>query len=218
MLALAIAAPLALSGCAAPANDPNLTPAQNQLRQANRNWYAAVLTGAGVGAATGAAAGALAGGNRGQNALIGAAIGLAVGTVGGLMVANRNYEFANAQLNATQRIDAANAMATRLEQLADSADATVAQNRRTLAELDRQYRARQITAAEYNQRTAQMRADQQEMQTAVERAKDMRVQMNQSRAQVPGMRQAEERLGPAQRRLEASAAELDEMLSKVPSI
>jgi hypothetical protein len=219
-MAAAVALPLGLTACATTSNDSSLTPAQNQLRQANRNWYTTVATGVAGGAALGALAGSAMGG-RGQRteaALIGGLIGAVGAGMAATQVASRNYDFANRELNAQQRLQAANSQVSRLETLANAAESTAAQNRRTLEELDRQYRARQITAADYVQRTQVLRQDLAEMQTAVSNARDMRQQLLTSRGSMPELRAAEERMGPAQRRLEASASELDELLKRVPSV
>ena len=149
---------------------------------------------------------------------MGGLIGGVAGLAGGIFVADRNYQFANRELSSQQRVDAANAQITRLDALAGAADATAAENRRKLDNLDRQYRAGQITAAEYGQRTESMRKDLEEMQKAVGNAKEMREELISSAGSLPQLQEAEERMGPPQRRLEASAAELDEMLQRVPTV
>jgi outer membrane lipoprotein SlyB len=217
--ALAIALPLALSACmGAPAFDPTLTPAQNQLRQSNASWNSTVATGALAGAATGALAGAALSNNRGQGALIGGLIGLAGGLAAGALVAERNFTFANREASAQSRIENATAVANALEQQSRNAQQVVEQNRRMLADLDRQYRARQITAADYRARTQSMRADLAQMRQGVENGRQAREQINQVSGDLPALRAQEDRIRPAQRRLEASAAELEELLNRVPAV
>lgn len=219
LMAVVVALPLALSACVgAPAYDPNLTPAQNQLRQANANWNSTVATGALAGAATGALAGAALSGNRGQGALIGGLIGLAGGLAAGAMVADRNFTFANREASAQNRIENATAVANALEEQSRTAQQVVEQNRRTLADLNRQYRARQISAAEFQARTETMRTDLAAMRQGVENGKQARDQINQVSGDLPALRAQEDRIRPAQRRLEASAAELEEMLRQVPAV
>lgn len=210
---------LFLSACAH-TNDPNLTPAQNQLRQANANWNNTLMTAAVVGTASGAALGAAIGGQRGNagtGALIGAGVGLLGGLFAGSQIADRNFAFAQREASAADRINNATAVANALEQQSQTAQAVVNQNRRTLADLDRQYRARQITAAEYRSQTETMRADLAEMRRGVENGRQARNEINRVSGDLPGLRAQEERIGPAQRRLEASSNELEELLKGVPA-
>lgn len=219
LAALVVALPLALSACVgAPAHDPNLTPAQNQLRQSNASWNSTVATGALAGAATGALAGAALSNNRGQGALIGGLIGLAGGLAAGAMVADRNFTFSNREASAQSRVQNATVVANALEEQSRNAQQVVEQNRRTLADLDRQFRARQITAADYQARTQTMRADLAQMRQGVENGREARDKINQVSAELPALRAQEDRIRPAQRRLEASAAELEEMLGRVPAV
>jgi predicted nucleic acid-binding Zn-ribbon protein len=217
-LAAALIVPVALSACAAqPSYDPSLTPAQNQLRQANANWNRTIATGALVGAASGAAVGALASRNSGEGALIGAGIGLLVGGLGAMVVADRNFTFARREATAQERVTNANAVASDLERRVQLANQVVAQNRSTLAQLDRQYQAGQITAAQYRERTGPMRDDLSEIRRGAAQGQAAREEINKTQ-DLPQLRQAESRIGPAQRRLEASANELDEMLQRVPAV
>ncbi len=94
---------LLLAGCASGGYDPNLSPAQNQLRQSNARFNQIIGEGAGAGALLGGIAGlALGGRNRGQAALIGAAAGGALGAGAGYAVASNNLSRSSseAQFNA----------------------------------------------------------------------------------------------------------------------
>jgi chromosome segregation ATPase len=155
--------------------------------------------------------------NRGQGALAGALVGLVVGGIAGTMVANRNYTFANREASAQNRIESATKTADALEQQSRSAQQVVDQNRRTLADLDRQYRNRQISAAEYNARAEPMRADLQQMREGARNGAEAREQINRVAGDLPQLRAQESRMGPAQRRLEGSANELDDLLRRVPA-
>jgi hypothetical protein len=218
LLAAALVLPVALSACAAQHTyDPRLSPAQNQLREANANWNRTVATGALVGAASGAAIGALSSRNSGQGALIGAGVGLLVGGLGAMVVADRNFTFAKREATAQERVTNANAVAADLERRVQLANQVVAQNRATLNQLDRQYQAGQITAAQYRERTATMRDDLEEIRRGAAQGRAAREEINKTQ-DLPQLRQAEGRIGPAQRRLEASASELDEMLQRVPAV
>jgi hypothetical protein len=219
VLASLLAATLLLGACANSAvNDPSLTPAQRQLREANASWNNTVASGALVGAAAGAAIGAAAANNRrGEAMLIGALIGTAAGLVGGLVVANRNFTFADREAGAQARIDNANNVASDLERRAALANNVVAQNRARIADLDRQYRAGQITSAQYRARTESMRGDLDALREGAKQGADARAEINRAQ-DLPQLRRAEERIGPAQRRLEASASELEELLRRVPQV
>lgn len=217
--AACLAVGMLVAGCATPTHDARLTPAQNELRMANARWNNTVATGAAAGAATGALAGAaLSGNNRGQGALIGAVVGLGVGLAAGATVANRNYTFANRAASAQSRIESATATANELEAQSRAAQQVVAENRRQLAELDRQYRNRQITAAEFSARAQPMRQDLEQMREGVRNGAEARQQINAVSGDLPQLRAQEARIGPAQRRLEGSAAELEEMLRRVPAV
>jgi hypothetical protein len=218
ILAATTALPLLLSACAAThTNDPTLTPAQNQLRQANAGWNQTVAAGAALGAASGAAIGAMSSNNRGQGALIGAVAGLIIGGLAATEVANRNFGFANREIGAQARVENANTVAADLERRAQLADQVVAQNRTKLADLDRRYRAGQITAAQYNQQVAPIREDVDQLKKSAQQGREARDAINQER-DLPQLRAAENRIRPAQRKLEASAAELEDMLTRVPAV
>lgn len=221
LAALALVLPLMAVSCASvPASDPNLTPAQNQLRQANANWNNTVATGALGGAVLGAGLGAaVAGsGNRDTGALIGGAGGAVLGALGGLAVANRTYGFASRSASDQDRIANATAVADALEQQSAAARQVVEQNRRILADLDRQFRAQQITADTYRSRAAAIRADVDQMRKGAANGKEARDEINKVSGDLPALRGAEDRIRSAQRRLDASATELDDVLKQVPAI
>lgn len=218
MSVVCVSLSLVLNACTAvPGNDPRLTPAQNELRQTNARWNQTVATGAVAGAATGAVAGAALSRNRGRGALIGAGVGLVGGVVAGAVVANRNHTFTDRSASAQSRIENATMTANALEAQAGAAQQVVAQNRIDLANLDRQYRARQVSAAEYRERTETARADLVQMNQGVQNGAAAREQINRVSGDMPELRVEENRIGPAQRRLEASANDLEEMLRRVPA-
>src|SRR5580692_5997281 len=76
---IGLAGVLTLAACANDAADPSLTPAQQQLKQANQQFTTTVIEGTAVGTLLGAGLGAVFGGGRG--AAYGAAGGAAVGTL-----------------------------------------------------------------------------------------------------------------------------------------
>jgi outer membrane lipoprotein SlyB len=213
---------LLVQGCATTggpmANTANLTPAQRQLRDQDQRWWQTTATGAVSGAALGAVAGAAFGGrnNRGEAALIGALIGGIAGTMAGATMANRTLEFENREASAHQRIASAQQAAASFEQAAMTAKQVTDENSRRLEALDRQYRARQITAEQYRRAAAPIQQDKELMERAAGDARSMRERMVGQRDALPGITSAEARIGPAQRSLEASAAQLDDLLRRVP--
>jgi hypothetical protein len=170
------------------------------------------------GAALGASLGALSGGqNRGSSALIGAGVGLLAGLAAAALVANRNLAFEQRELTAGQRVEAAQQIAENLNNAAASSERVTRENRRRLAELDRQYRAGQITAAEYRGTTETMRQDLEVMRKTAGEAKDARQRLVASGREVPQLMNEESKIDGAQRRLEVSAGDLESALRRVPT-
>lgn len=214
---------LLVQGCATTggpmANTANLTPAQRQLRDQDQRWWQTTTTGAVSGAALGAVAGAVLGGrnNRGEAALLGALIGGIAGTMAGATMANRTLEFENREASANERIASAQQAAASFEQAAMTAKQVTDENARRLEALDRQYRARQITAEQYRRAAAPIQQDKELMERAAGDARGMRERMVAQRDALPAITAAEARIGPAQRSLESSAAQLDDLLRRVPA-
>jgi outer membrane lipoprotein SlyB len=218
-----LAVALFVQGCATTggpiANTAHLTPAQRQLRDQDQRWWQTTTTGAVSGAALGAVAGAMLGGrgNRREGALIGALVGGLAGTAAGATMANRTLEFENREASASERIASAQQAAASFEQAAMTAKQVTDENSRRLEALDRQYRVRQITAEEYRRAAAPIQQDKDLMERASGDARAMRERMIGQRDALPGIISAEARIGPAQRSLESSAAQLDELLRRVPA-
>ena len=195
-----------------------LTAEQQAMRQQSQRWNQTAATGALAGAATGAAAAAAFGrGNTGQNALIGAGIGALVGLAAGMAVAERNLAFENREASASQRIQSAQQIAGNLNNAAASSEAVAKQNQQRLAQLDRQYRAGQITAAQYRAETATMRQDAELMRKTAGEARDARQRLVASARQVPQLMNEEAKIDQAQRRLESAADDLESALRRVPT-
>ncbi len=195
-----------------------LTPQQQAMRQQSQRWNQTAATGAVAGAALGAGIGAMSRGrNTGQNALIGAGIGALVGLAAGMAVAERNLGFENREANASQRIESAQQIAQNLNNTAAASEQVAKQNQQKLAQLDRQYRAGQITAAQYRAETATMRQDAELMRKTAEEARDARQRLVASARQVPQLMNEEARIDQAQRRLETAADDLESALRRVPT-
>jgi chromosome segregation ATPase len=188
------------------------------MRQQSQRWNQTAATGALAGAAMGAAgAAALGRGNTGQNALIGAGIGALVGLAAGMAVAERNLAFENREASASQRIQSAQQVANNLNNAAASSEAVAKQNQQRLAQLDRQYRAGQITAAQYRSETETMRQDAELMRKTAGEARDARQRLVASSRQVPQLMNEEAKIDQAQRRLESAADDLESALRRVPT-
>lgn len=155
---------LMLTSCAAPGNSS--ATGGSALERANSNFSSTVLTGAATGAVLGGVGGALLGGhNRAGGAAMGALAGGALGTGAGYMVARNNSAQAttedtlNTQIKAAQQRAAdANAAATEARQQADKARAEA-------AALRAQYRAGQISAADYRVKLSSSIQTSQQIQT-----------------------------------------------------
>ncbi len=194
-----------------------LTAEQQQLRDQSTRWYTTAATGALVGAAGGAALGAaVSGNNRGQGALIGAGIGLLAGALAGAMVADRTMAFEKQEASAGQRIQSAQQIAANLQQTAATSERVTAANRQKLAMLNQQYRAGQLTAAQYRAETASMHQDVDVMRKTAADARDARQRLVVSAQQQPQLMTEEPKIDSAQRRLERSASELETALRQVP--
>ena len=212
---------LLLPACQNPnvgASGQPLTAEQQAMRQQSQRWNQTAATGALAGAAVGAAGAAAFGrGNTGQNALIGAGIGALVGLAAGMTVAERNLGFENREANASQRIQSAQQVANNLNNTAAASEQVAKQNQQKLAQLDRQYRAGQITAAQYRSETATMRQDAELMRKTAGEARDARQRLVASSRQVPQLMNEEAKIDQAQRRLEAAADDLESALRRVPT-
>lgn len=155
---------LLLTSCAAPGNGP--ANGGSALERANANFNTTVATGAAAGAVIGGVGGALLGGrNRVEGAAVGALAGGALGTGAGYMVARNNSAQAatedtlNGQIQAAQKRAAdANAAAIEAHQEADKARAEA-------AALGAQYRAGQISAADYRAKLSSSTQTSQQIQT-----------------------------------------------------
>jgi gas vesicle protein len=195
-----------------------LTAEQQAMRQQSQRWNQTVATGALAGAATGAAAAAAFGrGNTGQNALIGAGIGALIGLAAGMAVADRNLGFEKREASASQRIEAAQQIAANLNNTATASEQVARQNRQRLAQLDRQFRAGQITAAQYREESETMREDLALMRTTAGEARDARQRLVASAREIPQLMNEEAKIDQAQRRLDGAADNLESALRRVPT-
>jgi len=153
-----VAASLLLASCAAPAvtagTEP-LTPAQQQLQQANTRFAQTVGEGALLGALLGAGLGYAFGGNHPGTAIaLGAGAGALAGAGAGYAVARKNYARAQTESNLQKVIVEAQADANAYARSAN-ASATIAREARAqAASLNGQLAARSIDAGQYRRKMA----------------------------------------------------------------
>ncbi|NBS45213.1 MAG: hypothetical protein EBT34_16060 [Acetobacteraceae bacterium] len=187
MLSLSLLLPACQNPSATNAGGQPLTAEQQAMRQQSQRWN--------------------------QTAATGALVGLAAG----MAVAERNLGFENREANASQRIQSAQQIANNLNNAAASSEAVAKQNQQKLAQLDRQYRAGQITAAQYRNETETMRQDAELMRKTAGEARDARQRLVASSRQVPQLMNEEAKIDQAQRRLESAADDLESALRRVPT-
>lgn len=172
-LALALIVSLGVAGCATggrnSADDPNLTPQQRQLRTEAARFNQTVGEGALVGALGGAALGALLGGDDPlAGAAIGAAAGAAVGAGAGYLVAAQQEQYASAEARLNAQIEAAQRDAARYRTIVDTTRAVVNSHKQNIAQLNSQYRAGQITAAQYQNQVSSISGDLASIQSLID--------------------------------------------------
>jgi hypothetical protein len=152
-LALTVAVPTAftLSGCAMPsADDPNLSPAEQQLRQQSANFDKTILEGAGIGAVAGALLGGLFDSNHLQGAAIGAAGGAALGGAAGYGVAENNQSQASTESAYNDQISAARTSAEEFNESARTAETVAYEATTEASRLQAEYASQQISADGYH--------------------------------------------------------------------
>jgi gas vesicle protein len=221
MLMLPLVAGMALAGCAGTGkggSTQGLSSSEQQLRDRTSRFNETMLTGGLAGAAIGAVGGCLIDRHHcGRGAAVGGVAGGAVGAAAGYYIATRNESFTNREEAAQARIAAARREADDLQQTAAVADRVTQENRNRLAELDRRYRAGQITAAQYSAEAAPMREDLDHIRKAENAAGQARSQMAADAASQANLRREASRVGDAEQRLRSAAGKLDEALRRVPA-
>ena len=220
---LLMAGSLTLSGCAMapPVDDPRLSPQQRALRQQAQEWNQTVTTGVVTGAVVGAIGGALIdryvlGGSGARGAVIGGAAGAAGGGLVGQNVAARNAQEGAAANTLEGRIQRARAASQQLESLTRAAEGTTADNRRKLASLNQQYRAGQLTSAQFRSETETMRGDLDAIRQGGRNADKARQDIA---AEVPSqaIRAEDQKMRNDRTRLARAADELEAALRVVPA-
>lgn len=144
-----------LSACAVPPNGQAtgpMTPEQQQLHASNNRFRSTVAEAAVLGTVLGAGLGYLTGGAKG--ALIGAGAGLATGAAAGYLVAQNNYAQSRTEQNYQAAIADARSQANAFGHDAALSEAVASEATAKAGQLDAQYRAHTISAAQYSQNFA----------------------------------------------------------------
>lgn len=215
---------LLLSACAqGGAYDATLSPAENELRQANRRFNQTMGEGAIIGALGGAALGAVLGGrNRAQGAAFGALAGGALGTAAGYGVANNNARQSGSEKAYNTAIQDARADAEVYRRSA-VASRTIAQEAEAkLTSLNQQYSARQINAAQYNQQIARYRESLDILNQRISEAGTKSAQLRGAAGRTGGadaaaLRASAGEIDAASAQIRADATRLSALMSSTPS-
>jgi hypothetical protein len=171
-----------LSACASPPSGP-MTPEQQELHASNNRFNSTMAEGAIVGALGGALIGYLGGGGKG--ALIGAGAGLAAGTAAGFLVAQNNYAQARTEKNYQAAIADAQSEAAAFGRDAALSEKIAEQATFQAGQLNAQYQARTITAAQYRQSPAGYEATIRDLDAKNAAAQKQLIALNQSIAVTP---------------------------------
>jgi len=222
--AIILACGMLLAGCATnTAYDPNLSPAQNQLRQSNQRFNQTVGEGAVAGAVLGGIAGlALGGRNRAQTAAIGAAAGGALGAGAGYMVARNNLNRSSTEAQFNDAIQQANADADAYQKSAVASQQVADQAEADATRLRGQVQARQITQAQYRAGMAKYQADANIMNTQASDARKQAAALRQDARVAPAtdrgtMNSLAGNIDAAGQQQERTAARMSRLLAGVES-
>ena len=214
-IACLLALSIAVSGCAAQSSAPM---GGSAVERANANFAQTVAVGALAGAAAGALLGGIFGGGRGAG--IGALAGGAAGTGAGYLVAQHNVGQAQTEdtlegqiAAADQRAQLADAAATEARQAADQART---QSRKLMA----QYRAGQISAAQYRQQLASQTQYAQSVRQLIGNMENQEARLRQQIAAAgPNSTQLRDdlvRIQASRRSLQGSLTEITAATSAAP--
>jgi hypothetical protein len=177
-VACVVASALFLGACAQ--CGPELTSTQKQFCEGSKRFDQTVATGAVAGALLGAIAGAMLDrNNRGQGAAIGAVAGGAIGAGTGYYVATSNERYATQEAALNAKMQAAQRETSEFRQLAQISSRLTAENQAKIADLDRRYQNKEISAAAYRQNVASMRQDVERLQRVTTEADKIANQMRQ---------------------------------------
>ncbi|TDH62160.1 hypothetical protein E2C06_13385 [Dankookia rubra] len=224
IVACACAVSLSLTSCAETfsAGQP-LTPAQQELKQANQRFAQTTGEGALIGALIGAGLGAALGGhNRGQAALIGAGAGALFGGTAGYLVARNSFAQARTEANLRKAITEADLDAAAYNRSAVASEQIEAEARTRIAALDAQYRQKTITAGQYRQNIASYRESSDIMKKQLAQMGQTADSLRSDAITVPPadgemMARSASQIDQARQREQRSYEELEALLASVPA-
>jgi hypothetical protein len=149
----------------------NLSPAQREMRERNEKLRTTVWEGVAIGAAAGAVIGALASDGSAQGALIGGLVGSGLGYLAASAVAD-------AQNEAGQKLDTIEALTTAMktknaetQKAITGIQVVIDENKKKIASLNKQLKAKKIDRAKYNQELDIVRADQKDIRETTDSLK-----------------------------------------------
>ena len=218
LITLLSAASLFLASCAGQtAYGSGLSPAQNQLRQANARFNQTVGEGAVAGAVLGGIAGlALGGRNRGQAAALGAGAGAALGAGAGYLVARNNLSRSSTEAQYNDAIQQASADADAYRSSADASRQIADQATADAGRLSAQLRTRQITAEQYRVGVAKYQADNDIISKQVGQAQQAAAAMRQDSRVASGANSS--RLASSASDVEASRMQLEQSQARLSRV
>ena len=227
-IAIAMACVITLAGCSGPVGSPPLSPAQQQLKQANDRFNTTVVEGAVIGGAVlGVAGGVLGAVLCGKNCALlglaaGAAVGAAAGAAKGYDVARKNYTQARTEDNLKRLIAESNQDADAFHRSAVASRDIAAEARTKIAALDEQYKAKTITADQYKQGASSYRASADIITTQLASTTQKMATMRADAATQSGSDQSTllddaRQIEEARRALKESSESLAATLAMVPS-
>jgi chromosome segregation ATPase len=174
-----------------------LTPAQQQLKDANHRFNQTVGEGALVGALIGGVLGAALGGRSAlQMAALGASAGALIGGAAGYGVASKNLAQAHTEENLKKAIAEANQDALAYQRSATASEQIAADAQSKIALLDQQYKQKTISAAQY----------QRSLQSYRESADIMRKQLTQMDQETASLRADATTVSPADAKIMIASA------------
>jgi DNA repair exonuclease SbcCD ATPase subunit len=155
----------------APAEEQELTPAQRQLREQATAFNKTVWEGVVIGAAAGALWGILSHDDT-EDILKKTAGGAAVGGLAGWYIASKQREYASREdildsmiADVRQKNEEAKALIATMQQV-------VAEDKQKVADLNKQYKQKLVTAEQLNQKLAAVKKDREEITKTLSKANE----------------------------------------------
>jgi len=168
--------------------ESDLSPAQSKMRQQAAAldtpvWQTATFwQGTAAGAAAGGLIAALTGGDA-KDIAVGAAAGAAVGALAGAYVANKQQAYASREAVLDSMIADVRLKNAQAEDLIAGIQQVIAEDRKQLAQLERDYRQRKIDRQQMDRQLAVVRADRRRIAAAAGKAQEQLVVFTEARTE-----------------------------------